>query len=90
MTLEENEYNKLKQKELAEIERLNDIECMKEYTRILDKQDEDRANYFSSKAKKINDCMTNMANTVIKDNNRKLQEEEEKTKRYQDLKNKQY
>src|SRR4051812_45160910 len=82
--LDENEEFKRRQQELLHRERLDDIDAMKEYTRILDKQEQDRADYFKKCENRQKDAMNRMANTVIKEQDAKLKEDEEKCKRWQE------
>lgn len=81
--LDENELFKLRQKEEAEKERLEDIKSMETYTKILDEQDQKRAAYFVSKAKKQDERIQMMLDTVIKEQEQKAKLEEERTRRYQ-------
>lgn len=86
-TLDENEENKRRQLEQAKKEKEQDIKSMDEYSKLLEKQEADRAAYFANCASRQNEHMMRMANTVVKEQNDKLKEEEEKNRRYQDDKN---
>lgn len=66
-TLEENQYNKiLKDQQLAK-EREDDMKSMEEYNRILEKQENDRIQYFKNIELKSTDFMAKMTDTVLKD-----------------------
>ena len=67
-------------------ERQDDIRLAEEYTKLLDKQEEERANYFKNKQKQQNQFMQIMSNTVIKEQESKLKEEDEKIRLHQQLK----
>lgn len=85
--LEENEINKKKQLENAQKAKEEDIKLAEEYTKLLDKQEEDRANYFKNKQKQQNQFMQIMSNTVIKEQESKLKEELDKIRLHQQKKN---
>lgn len=85
--LQENEANKKRQVEDLRREREEDIRSMEQYTRILDKQEQDRANYFKNCENRQNEHMSRMANTVIKQHDERMKQEEEKNKQYQEEKN---
>ena len=86
--LEENEKNKkiLAAKLLKERE--DDIKACEDYSKILDKQERERENYFKDREKKQHNIMGRMVETVIKDLNEKQKKEDETIKKYQDDKNK--
>ena len=81
--LEENEKCKRMQLMEKEQERLNDIKAQEEYTRMLDKQEKDREQAVKGREKRTQEFMGHMADTVIKDLDRKMQEEEAKMKYYE-------
>jgi hypothetical protein len=61
---------------------------MEDYTRILDKQEQDRVDYFKSIEERQKKHMSRMVENVIKKQDEELQEEERKIKKYVDDKNK--
>ena len=63
--LEENEKNKLRQKEQQDKERLDDLRAQEEYTRMLDKQEADRTNEMKSREQRAQDFMNKMADNVL-------------------------
>jgi len=87
-TLEENEEFKRRQIEKELKEREQDKKFMEDYAKILDKQEKDREDYFKKCTDKQKGFMDRMANTVIKEQELNMQEEENKIKKYQDEKNK--
>lgn len=76
-----------RQKEIAvkekESSRLEDVRAQKEYTRMLDKQEQDRANEFKAREQRAQEFMNKMADTVIRKMDDKAKEEEDKIKRYE-------
>ena len=66
-TLEENDRNKLKKEEQAKIEREDNLKSMEEYNRILEKQENDRVQYFKNIELKSTDFMAKMTDTVLKE-----------------------
>jgi hypothetical protein len=86
--LEENEEFKKRQIEKDLKERELDKKYMEDYSKILDKQEREREEYFKKCNNKQKLFMDRMANTVIKEQEYNLKEEENKIKKYQDEKNK--
>ena len=62
----ENEKQKPKSLEDRERERQEDIRSQKEYSKMSEKQDEDRVNEFKAREKRAQEFMNKMADTVIK------------------------
>jgi hypothetical protein len=81
--LQDNEKFKIKQKEEATKEREQDIRFMEEYTRILEKQEQDRIEYFKKCDNRQKEAMSRMAETVVKQKDLKAKEDEEKMRNYQ-------
>jgi hypothetical protein len=81
--LQDNEEFKIRQKEESMKEREQDIKFMDEYTRILDKQEQDRIEYFKKCENRQMEAMSRMAETVIKQQDLKAKEDEEKMRNYQ-------
>lgn len=65
-TIEENKHNKILKEKQLQKERDDDMKCMEEYNRILEKQEADRANYFKNIEAKSTDFMAKMTDTVLK------------------------
>ena len=76
-----------RQKQIAvkdkEKTRLEDVRAQDEYTRMLDKQEQDRANEFKARENRAQDFMNKMADTVIRKMDDKARDEEDKIKRYE-------
>ncbi len=87
-TLEENEEFKKRQFEKSLKEREDDKKAMEEYSKMIEKQDKERADYFKRCSDKQKTFMDRMANTVIKEQEYNLHEEEMKIKKYQEDKDK--
>lgn len=81
--LKENEEFKKRQLDEQKKERDQDIRFMEEYTRILNKQEQDRVEYFKKCESKQMEFMSRMAETVVKEQDDKYREEEEKRQRHQ-------
>ena len=64
-------------------ERESDKKAIEEYSRILDKQEQDRVDYFKKCENRQNDFMTRMAENVVKVSDNKLAKEDEKIQKYQ-------
>jgi hypothetical protein len=81
--LVENEKHKAKALAEREKERLEDVRAQAEYARMLDKQEQDRANEVKAREQRAQEFMNRMADTVIKNMDSRAREEEEKIKRYE-------
>ena len=66
-TLQENDANKRLLEQRLQREREDDIKCQVEYSRVLDKQEQERAEYFKSKERKGNTFTSYMVENVIKE-----------------------
>jgi len=86
LVLEENEKNKKILAANLQKEREEDIKACEDYTRMLDKQEEDRENYFKMRAKRQNEFMSQMAENVIKVQDEYLQKELDTINKYQQAK----
>ncbi len=82
-TIKDNELNKIKQVETLRKEREDDIRCTEEYAKILEKQENERKEYFKKIERNANNFTAKMVGTVLKDMSNKNREEEEKMKKYQ-------
>jgi len=85
-TLEENEEFKKQQIVKSIKEREEDKKAMEEYSKMLEKQECERAQYFKKCEDKQKAFMNRMKDTVIKDQENELKEEELKIKKYQEEK----
>lgn len=81
-TLLENEENKRLQAIQKEKDRIEDIKSIEEYTKVLDKQENERKAYFRNIEMKANNFLAKMSQTVLKDIENKNKEEEARMKRY--------
>jgi hypothetical protein len=77
-TLKDNELNKIKTMEQLKRERAEDIQIMDEYAKVLDKQEQDRAEYFKRIERNANNFMSMMAGTVLKEQNERNKVEEDR------------
>jgi hypothetical protein len=82
MLKENDEFKKRQQEELRK-EREQDIKFMDEYTKILEKQEQDRVEYFKKCENRQMEFMNRMAETVVKQQDDKFREEEEKRRKHQ-------
>lgn len=81
--LTENERQKAKAAIERERERQEDIKAQQEYTRMLEKQEQDRINEFKAREQRAQEFMNRMADTVIRNMDDKQREEEDKIRRYE-------
>lgn len=81
--LAENDRQKVISLKDKEKQRLEDIKAQEEYTRMLDKQEQDRINEFKAREQRAQEFMNKMADTVIRKMDDKAREEEDKIKRYE-------
>jgi len=81
--IEENEENKKKQTEKQRLDKEQENKDLAQYTKMLDQQEADRIDEIKSREKKTQDLMNKMADTVLKDLDKKRQLEEKKMFKYQ-------
>lgn len=81
-TLKDNELNKVKQLECLRKEKEDDVRAAEELTKVLDKQEQERVEYFKRIERNGNNFMSKMVGTVLKDMENKNKEEEERMKTY--------
>eukprot|EP01022_Parablepharisma_sp_SALTPOND_P028763 TRINITY_DN71668_c2_g1_i1.p1 TRINITY_DN71668_c2_g1~~TRINITY_DN71668_c2_g1_i1.p1 ORF type:complete len:539 (-),score=137.21 TRINITY_DN71668_c2_g1_i1:2738-4354(-) len=81
--IEENEVNKKKQMEQLALLREQEKKDLLEYTKMLEQQEADRLQEVKNREKKTQDLMNRMADTVIKEMDKKKEEEELKILQYQ-------
>ena len=81
-TLKDNELNKVKLIEQLKKERDEDVRCTKEYAKILEKQENERNEYFNRIERNSNNFMSKMVETVIKEMDGKNKDEEERMRKY--------
>jgi hypothetical protein len=77
-TLKDNELNKIKTMEQMKRDRAEDIQIMDEYAKVLDKQEQDRAEYFKRIERNANNFMSMMAGGVLKEQNERNKAEEDR------------
>ena len=68
--------------ENKERERLNDIRATGEYAKVLDRQEQERIDYFKKIERNANNFINKMAENVICEMENKNKEEEQKMKAY--------
>ena len=78
----ENEENKRIQAIAKEREKFEDIRSIEEYTKVLEKQENERKQYFKNIENKASNFLAKMSQTVLKDIENKNKEENEKMKKY--------
>lgn len=81
--LVENEANKRRQKEEEDRQRLEDLKAQDEYSRMLEKQEDDRKNEMKSREARAQEFMNKMADNVLHKMNEKQQWEDEMIARYE-------
>ncbi len=81
-TLKENEENKRIQAINRENEKFDDIRSIEEYTKVLEKQENERKLYFQNIENKASNFLAKMSQTVLKDIENKNKIENEKMQKY--------
>ena len=81
--VKENELKQERARKEAELERMQDIKSMEEYSRILDKQEAERVAYFKSIEERTANILGRMEETVVKENREKERELERIMLNYQ-------
>lgn len=89
-TLKENELHKIVLQERANREREDDIKAQVEYAKMLDRQEQERADYFKSKEKKGNTFTNMMIENVVKDKEEKEKKLLDTINKYQADKDRRY
>eukprot|EP01022_Parablepharisma_sp_SALTPOND_P003381 TRINITY_DN1134_c0_g1_i2.p2 TRINITY_DN1134_c0_g1~~TRINITY_DN1134_c0_g1_i2.p2 ORF type:complete len:562 (-),score=99.73 TRINITY_DN1134_c0_g1_i2:3953-5638(-) len=74
--IEENEQNRKLQQELKKKEREADAKLLEEYAKVQEKQEQDRIEEVKKREKRTQQLMVHMADTVVKDLERKRREDE--------------
>ena len=82
----ENEENKRLQAIAKENERLDNMKSIEDYTKVLDKQENERRLYFKNIENKANNFLAKVGATVLKDVENKNREESERIKKYEEEK----
>jgi len=77
-TINENELNKKRAMENKEKERLSDIKVTEDYAKVLDRQEQERNEYFKRIERNANNYINKMADTVLSGIQAKNNEEEER------------
>lgn len=81
-TLLENEENRRLQAIARDREKFEDIRSIEEYTKVLEKQENERKQYFKNIENKASNFLAKMSQTVLKDIDNKNKEENEIMKKY--------
>jgi len=89
-TLKDNELNKIKLIEQLKKERDEDVRCTQEYAKILEKQENERKEYFNRIERNSNNFMSGMVKTVLKEMDVKNKDEEDRMKKYLSDKERRY
>ena len=63
--LEENEANKRRQKSEEEVQRLQDLQAQDEYSKMLEKQENDRQTEAKERERRAQEFMNKMADNVL-------------------------
>lgn len=87
-TLRENEINRQRQLENIIKEKNDDVRATKEYAKIMDRQEQERVDYFKKIERNSNNYINKMADTVLQSLDKKNKEEDEKMRNYLDEKEK--
>ena len=77
-TLDENEVNRIKKQKIKQEEAEDDIRCVEESKKILEKQENDRKQYYKNIELKSNDLMSKMTESILKDLKEKNKKAEER------------
>jgi len=81
-TLRENELNRLKTMEYLHKEKLDDVNAIDEYNKVLERQEQERAEYFRKIERNSKNYVNKMAESILVDLDKKGIEEDEKMKFY--------
>jgi len=87
-TLRENEMNRIKTMENLHKEKLDDVKAIGEYNKVLERQEQERAEYFMKIERNGNKYINKMAQSVLVDLDNKTKEEDEKMRHYLEEKEK--
>lgn len=85
-TLKENEINRRRHLENVKKEKIDDVKATQEYAKILDRQEQERVDYFKKIERNSNNYVNKMADTVLQNMDKKNKEEDEKMRAYLDEK----
>ena len=89
-TLMDNELNKIKQMDLMKLEREDDVRYTHEQAKMLEKDENERNEYFNKIERNAKNYMSNVVELVLKDMDNKNKEEEERIQKYLIDKEKRY
>jgi len=81
-TIKENELNKKRALENKERERLDDIKATEEYAKVLDRQEQERIEYFKRIERNGNNYINKMAENVLANIQAKNKEEEDRMRTF--------
>lgn len=87
-TLKENELNRLRQIENIKQEKLDDVKATEEYGKIMDRQEQERVEYFKRIERNSNNFINKMSETVLSEVAKKNNEEEDRMRNYLEEKEK--
>jgi hypothetical protein len=87
-TLRENELNRQKTIENLYQEKLDDVKAIEEYRKVMERQEQERAEYFRRIERNGKNFVNDKAQTVLVDLDKKVKEEDEKMRAYLDEKEK--
>jgi membrane-bound lytic murein transglycosylase len=78
VVLQDNEFNKRRQKDLDLQEKKDDVKVTGEYTEMINRQDDERNNFFSNKMRKPNEVTKQLVQDVLNNMEEKRQLEDQK------------
>ena len=81
-TLRENELNRIKTMEIMYKEKLDDVKAIDEHSKVLERQEQERNEYFKRIERNANNFVNKKAQTVLVDLDKRAKEEDEKMKFY--------
>ncbi len=90
LLISDHEFSKQKAKEAVEQEKMNDIKITSEYSKMIDRQDNERNNFFKNKMRMPNEVTRQLVEDVLKDMEEKRRLEEERILQYNKNKEKKY
>ena len=82
LTLQENDINRKNMLENQRKEKLDDVRATQEFAKILDRQEQDRVEYFKKIERNSSNYVNKLADTVLNNLDKKNKEEEDQMKAY--------
>lgn len=89
-TLRENEINRIKKMENLKKEKYDDVKAIEENNKVMERQENERREYFKKIERNGNNFVSTNANFVLSDLKKNSKEEEEKMKLFMEEKEKRY